>query len=249
MSAARVEICVDSVQGCRAAAEGGAARVELCSAMSEGGTTPSAGLLAEACAGGIEVVVLVRPRAGDFLYGEDELAVMRRDIRAAKAAGARGVALGVLTADGDVDGARTAELVALARPLQVCFHRAFDAARDLRAALDLLLELGIDRVLSSGGAARAEDGLPLLAELVRHAGERLSVVPAGGVRAHNAAAILRASGARELHLSARASHPSPMRHRNPALRLGAGTAPDEYERMSTDVELVRAVVAAAGCLR
>jgi copper homeostasis protein len=245
MSGARVEICVDSVQGCRAALAGGAARVELCAALSEGGTTPSAGLLFEACAAGIDVVALIRPRAGDFLYDGDELSAMRRDVETAKAAGARGVALGVLTAGGEVDRARTAGLAALARPLDVCFHRAFDAARDPRAALDALLELGIDRVLSSGGAARAEDGLPLLAELVRRAGERLSVVPAGGVRAHNAAAILRATGARELHLSARTTHPSPMRHRNPALRLGAGAAPGEYERTSTDVELVRAVVAAA----
>jgi copper homeostasis protein len=241
MSPVRLEVCTDSVAGCRAALAGGAARVELCAGLAEGGTTPSAGLLSQACALGIEVVALIRPRAGDFLYDTDELETMRRDIRAAKAAGAMGVALGVLTVQGDVDRARTAELIELARPLAVVFHRAFDATRAPLEALEVLIELGVERLLSAGGAARAEEGLHALAELVQRARERLSVLPSGGVRPHNAAHIVRASGAREVHASARALRPSPMRHRNRALCLASAPLPGEYERLETEVDLVRAL--------
>jgi len=143
------EICIDSVAGVRAAVEAGAARVELCAGLLEGGVTPSIGMVREAVAaadGRLAVHVIIRPRGGDFLYGADEFAVMRGDIAAVKQAGAAGVVIGLLDAEGRVDVARAAELIAAARPLSVTFHRAFDVARDPLASLDALIRLGVDRL-------------------------------------------------------------------------------------------------------
>ena len=146
-----VEICVDSAGGAFAAERGGADRVELCDNLMEGGTTPSAGCIKVARRGlKIALQVIVRPRGGDFLYTADEFDVMREDIRVAKELGADGVVVGCLTAEGEVDRVRTEELIALARPLNVTFHRAFDMCRDARRALEDLISLGVDRVLTSG---------------------------------------------------------------------------------------------------
>jgi copper homeostasis protein len=235
-----LEICVDTIEGCLAAQAGGARRIELCAGLIEGGTTPSAGMLQSALRSGLETVVLIRPRAGDFVYAAEEAEVMLRDVAFAKAAGAHGVALGALTAEGDVHAELVAVLAAAARPMQVCFHRAFDAARDLDAALAVLLGLGIDRVLTSGGAASAETGAPRIAALVAAAAGRLAVMPGGGVRPDNLAALLAATGAREVHSSARASRPSAMRHVNPELRLASAPTADG-ELPFTDPRLVRAL--------
>jgi copper homeostasis protein len=240
-----VEICVEGVQGCRAARAAGAHRVELCAGLIEGGTTPSPGTLRRACGIGVEVVALIRPRAGDFLYTEDELETMRLDVTFARESGASGVALGALTADGEVDTQTTSELIELARPMEVCFHRAFDMTRDPRAALETLAGLGVERVLSSGHAPTAEQGAKLIGELVQLAGDRIAVMAGGGVRAHNLASIVLASGVREVHCSARSTHQSAMSHRNPSVSMGGESGPGEYERLITDSELVRAVVAAA----
>lgn len=242
---ATLEVCVDSPAGCRAARAGGAARVELCAGLELGGLTPSAGLLAaarEAFPG--HLAVLVRPRPGDACYGPEERALLLDDVGRAVAAGADSVAVGVLTSAGDVDRAALAELAERARPASVTFHRAFDAARDPEAALEALVELGVARVLSSGGAASVEGGLERLAALVRRAGPRLSVVPAGGVRPHNAASVLAATGARELHASARRAVESAMTHRVGELALGALTAGSEYVHGETDADAVRALVTA-----
>jgi len=243
-----LEICVDTIEGCIAAKTGGAPRVELCAGLIEGGTTPSAGLVTTALRTGLEVVVLVRPRAGDFVYAAEEAEVMLRDVAFAKAAGAHGVALGALTADGDVHTELVRVLIDAARPMQVCFHRAFDAARDLDVALGALIGLGVDRVLTSGGAANAEAGLERLATLSRAAADRISVMPGGGVRPANVAAIAAATGAREVHSSARATRPAAMVHVNPELRLAAttpagGNAPEEAadEVPFTDPAIVRAL--------
>ncbi len=239
MGTGRLEVCVDSVTAALAAEAAGAERLEFCAALSEGGVTPGAGTLETVLERvRVPVVVLARPRRGDFLYDEPELAALRRDVERARAAGAAGVALGVLRRDGTVDVERTAELVHLARPLQVTFHRAFDGTRDAREALDALLALGVERVLSAGHAARALEGAEELAELVRRAGTRLSVMPGGGVRAAHAAELLRRTGASELHASAARARPSPMEHRNPALRTAAGAA-DEYALSGPDADEIR----------
>ena len=145
------EICVDSIAGVRAAKEAGAHRVELCADLLEGGITPSLGMIRQArTIAGVGLNVMIRPRGGDFLFDDDELAIMRSDIETAKAEGADGVVIGLLTAAGEVDAARTRQLIALARPLSVTFHRAFDMTPDPFRALETLIELGVDRVLTSG---------------------------------------------------------------------------------------------------
>src|SRR5258707_1299456 len=155
-----VEICVDSAVGAFAAERGGADRVELCDNLMEGGTTPSGGCIKVARRGlKIGLQVIIRPRGGDFLYNTQELDVMREDIRMAKDLGADGVVLGCLTSEGDIDRARTEELIRLARPLNVTFHRAFDMCREPQQALDHLIEVGANRVLTSGQEASCVEGL------------------------------------------------------------------------------------------
>jgi copper homeostasis protein len=241
------EVCVDSVTGVRAAAAGGADRVELCSGLVEGGITPSHGTIRRALeVPGIACVVLVRPRGGDFLYDQEEFAVMQEDIQAIREAGAFGVAVGVLQADGTLDIERMRDLVEAARPMQVTCHRAFDMARDPFEALAALLDLGVDRVLTSGRQRSVVDGLDLVRELVRQAGKNLSVMPGSGIRADNVRRVLEATGAREVHFTAFTGRPSPMTYRNLAPRMGAEAVPGEYERLPTDPDGVRAVIAAAG---
>ncbi len=177
---------MDSVASAIAAERGGAHRLELCSNLAEGGVTPSAGLIAMVRKQvTIELRVLIRPRAGDFCYSPDELDVMSRDVLLAKQLGANGVALGILDADGHVETSRSRELVKLAQPLQVTFHRALDMARDLNDALEAVLETGCDRILTSGAALTAEHGIDTIAHLVRSAANRIQIVAAGGIREHN----------------------------------------------------------------
>src|SRR5437588_12184151 len=154
-----VEACADSIESALAAARGGAHRIELCANLIEGGTTPSAGTLAVCRARlDIAIFVLVRPRGGDFLYSAAELAVMLEDIRRSKQAGAQGIVTGMLSAAGELDADRTRELITAARPLPVTFHRAFDVCRDASRALETLVALGVERVLTSGQAATAPGG-------------------------------------------------------------------------------------------
>ena len=196
-----VEICVGDVESAIAAEAGGADRVELCDNLAVGGTTPSAGTIAEACRRlRIPVHVLIRPRAGDFVYSESELAVIRHDIEAAKALGAAGIVLGVLTKDATIDRDQTAKLIAMARPLRVTFHKAFDQARDLLEALDTLITLEVDRVLTSGGRPSALEGVETLAKLVDRAGDQIAVMVGGRLDFDNLETIIRQSGTREVHL-------------------------------------------------
>lgn len=238
----RVEVCVDSVEGALAAQTGGAARAELCDNLFEGGTTPSAGTIALARRHlQIDLNVIIRPRGGDFCYSEIEYEVMRRDIEEAKGLGANGVVIGLLTLDGDIDVARTRSLIDLARPLSVTFHRAFDVCRHPFAALETLIDLGVDRLLTSGQEASVLEGLDLIAELVRRAGDRLIIMPGGGIREHHVAKIL-AVGVKEIHVSARSTVSSPMLHRNGRVFMGGELRQPEYERKTTDVARVRAFV-------
>ena len=244
-SAVLVEIAVEGAAGARAAESGGAGRVELASALAVGGTTPSLGAIEETVgATRLEVVVLVRPRPGDFLYSSAEFETMRRDVGHAKAAGARGVALGILRADGSVDEGRTRALADEARPMSVTFHRAFDLTRDPVESLDALLRIGADRVLTSGAAASAFEGQALLAKLVTRAASRIVVMPGAGIEPNNAREIARKTGAREIHLSASVEEESRMAFRNPRVAMGGRTARDEYAARVTSEKRVRAVVAA-----
>lgn len=195
-----VEACVEGIEASLAAERAGADRLELCAGLVEDGTTPSAGTLAAVRARvKIPIVAMVRPRGGSFVYTSAEVEVMERDIAAARAAGANGVALGILGADGRVDEDVLRSLVRQASPMQVTFHRAFDAAADLPRALDALIAAGVHRVLTSGGAPSVLDGAATLEALVRQAGDRITVVAGGRVDASAVARLTRA-GVRELHV-------------------------------------------------
>jgi len=232
-----VEACVDSVACAEAAAAGGAGRVELCAGLVEGGTTPSEGMIAavrERIA--IALHVLIRPRGGDFLYSRDECAVMRRDIDGARRSGANGVVLGALCADGTIDAEMTTALVEHAHPLSVTFHRAFDMTRDLVESLAALERMGIERVLTSGGAASARAGIPVLASLVRHAGDRVTILAGGGITGE--------TGVREVHVRGAVREESAMRYRATGVALSRAAQPDEFARAVTSADSIRLIALA-----
>jgi copper homeostasis protein len=196
-----IEVCVGDIESAIAADVGGADRIELCDNLAVGGTTPSAGTIAEVCRWvSIPVHVLIRPRGGDFVYSERELTVMRHDIEAAKALGAAGVVLGVLSAMATVDRDLTMALVSGARPLGVTFHRAVDQTPDPREAVDTLIALGVERVLTSGGCATALEGASSIAGLVSYAQDRITIVAGGRISADNLETIVRQAQVSELHI-------------------------------------------------
>lgn len=237
-----LEICAGSVESAIAARDGGAARIELCAALEIGGTTPSAGLIAEARKiEGIVLNVIIRPRGGDFLYNEHEAACMEQDIRTCRQLGADGVVIGALTAEGDIDTALCKRLIDAADGMSITFHRAFDMCRDPKRALEELIAIGCDRVLTSGQAATAEAGLPLLKELVQQAAGRISIMPGCGVNSGNAARILQATAAVEIHASARKSVGSGMQFRHSGVSMGTPGS-DEYARKETDANEVELIV-------
>lgn len=224
-----LEICIDSVASARAAAEGGADRVELCAGLPEGGTTPSAGMIAAVRAAFPgKLMVIIRPRGYDFLFDTDEHEVMRRDIRVAREAGADGVVIGCLRADGTVDEDRCRDLLEAAGDLDVTFHRAFDMSRDLPEAMAAIHGLGIRRILSSGGRRDVPAGSAILRELIARSPAGMVLMPGGGISPENLAEVLQATGAREAHLSARRGVTSGMKHRNPDCHMGDFTRGDEY---------------------
>jgi len=237
-----LEICAGDIRSVMAAAEGGACRVELCSALGEGGVTPSAALIERACAvEGLRVHVLIRPRPGDFVYDECEVCLMESDVRAAMAMGAYGVAVGALTPDGNVDMAVCERLVAAAGSGSVTFHRAFDLCRDPEKALEDIVALGCDRILTSGLAPTAMAGCETLRRLVQQAAGRISILPGGGVNPDNAAELLRLTGACELHASAREVCESRMDFRRDGVYMGA-TGVDEYSMKFTSARIVAEIV-------
>lgn len=235
-----IEVCVDSVESARAAETAGADRIELCQALGEGGLTPSAGLMEAVCEEArIDVAVMIRPRPGDFHYSEAEFAVMQKDLRLAKQAGADVIVLGLLNPDGTVDQDRTRRLVDAARPLPVTFHRAFDMVRDPVEALETLVQLGVSRVLTSGLERSALEGLDLITDLVRRAAHRITVVPGGGITERNLQKILRQSGAREFHVSASSPRESAMTFRNPRVAMGRVIGAPEYQISQASEQRIR----------
>lgn len=237
-----LEVCAGDIESVHAAAAGGAARVELCSALGEGGVTPSIGFIHRALqVPGVKVHVLIRPRGGDFLYTADEVDCMVDDIVAAREAGVHGVVIGALTADGDIDMQACRRMAAAAAGINITFHRAFDLCRNKEQALEQIIELGCNRVLTSGQAASAAEGIDALAALVRQAGGRITILAGAGVGPENAAAIIAGSGTNEVHASARATVGSAMKYRHEGVAMGAPGS-DEYSRKVTSEDIVRQIV-------
>lgn len=218
------ELCAESIDACLVAREAGANRIELCSALSEGGLTPSHGLIREAITrSGLPVHVLLRPRGGDFVYTDAEFDVMREDLRSIRSLGAAGVVLGVLRSDGAVDVERTRELVSMAGSLDITFNRAFDSATPLDQALEAVIAAGCNRVLTSGGKRDVVSGSQSLARLVKQAAGRIEIAVGGGLRLKNAAMVARATGARHFHGSIRRTVDGPMRCDGPDVLDDAGS--------------------------
>ena len=239
------EICVGSAQGAIAAQEGGARRVELCDNLIEGGTTPSTGAVQVARRHiDVGLNVIVRPRGGDFCYSGVEFETMVRDVETAAEGGADGIVIGILKPDGSVDVDRTGALIERIRPLPVSFHRAFDMTADPHRALDDLIALGVDRVLTSGQEISALEGIDLIVELIDRAAGRIVVMPGGGITERNVAKVVAGTGAREIHVAAGSSVSSRMTYRNPNAFMGGELRPPEFSHDVTDVNRVSAFIQA-----
>lgn len=239
----KIEICAGSVLSCKAAQDGGADRIELCSGLSEGGLTPSAGMIRRAK----EVLktglnVLIRPRGGDFLYSDSEIRQMEYDIYAAQDAGADGLVFGALDRYGNVDGKAMTILMTAAGDCPVTFHRAFDHTRDAHAAVEDIIKFGCSRILTSGCSRSAYSGKETIATLVRQAAGRILIMPGCGINPDNIAEIAASTGACEFHMSARKPLQSSMEFRRSEVHMG--TEHDPYSTMETDMELVSAAVRA-----
>lgn len=232
----QLEVCIDTIESLHSAIAGGATRIELCSSLALGGLTPSYGLMrCAAQQSSIPVYAMIRPRQGDFLYSDDELAIMFADIKAAHQAGLQGVVLGLLTADGEVDQSRCRPLTDLAHALDlgVTFHRAFDQCCDASRALECIIELGCERVLTSGLAASAPQGCAVIAQLVAQSAGRIAIMAGAGVNAANVAQLVRSTGVTELHLSGKTTRASQMRFIAAQSKMGAADS-DDYIIPVTD---------------
>jgi len=211
----KLEVIAFSIESCALIQQAGAHRIELCDNPGEGGTTPSYGFIKQARKlTSIDLYTMIRPRGGDFLYNDDEFETMKEDIKLCKQLGCDGVVFGLLNAEGTVDKKRSAQLVELAYPLGVTFHRAFDRVRDAFEALDTLIEIGCERVLTSGLMPNVSGGKHLLKQLVTAADERIIIMPGSGVRHNNLAELAQFTGAVEFHTSARTNVATGMQYIN-----------------------------------
>lgn len=236
-----LEICANSFTSALAAQNGGANRVELCENMAEGGTTPSYAQI-KLCKERLSVAIwpIIRPRGGDFLYSDDEFELMKEDVKICKSLNCDGVVTGILLANGEIDQIRCAELIDLAKPLPVAFHRAIDMSNDLTKALEDLIKLGFVRVLTSGGAESALTGAENIAKLVKEANGRIEIMPGAGINPNNILEIATKTGAKNFHSSSRISIESKMEYRNQFTKTGS--VEDEYQYEQTSVELVKQMV-------
>lgn len=240
-----LEIALDDVGGAAIAERAGAQRIELCAGLADGGTTPSIGLIQSAAAEltTATLMVLIRPRAGDFVYTPGELDVMLADIRAVRvAAPAAGFALGALTPAGEVDTDALRSLLDAADGAPVTFHKAFDSTRDLDRSLDILAEAGVDRVLTSGGRRTALEGADVIRRLVERADRRIIPIAAGSVRPDMVAALIAATGVSDVHLRAASNRVSASTWSNP------GQSYDGATTSTTDAAIVRDMTRALGAV-
>ena len=237
------EISIDSVLSAKNAQEAGANRIELCAGLIEGGTTPSIGMIKTVRNNtDIQMFVIIRPRGGDFLYTKEEFEVMCNDILEAKRNGADGIVSGALTAEGEIDIEKTTKMLELAYPLPFTFHRAFDMCKDPFEALEQLKKLKVSRILTSGQKKTAEDGIPLLKELVRKADNNITIMPGAGINVNNIVPLISETGAKEFHFSGKKKYTSGMRYFNDNISMGSSNGVDEYSVFISDQEIIKAVI-------
>lgn len=235
-----IEIVVYNIESALRAQEGGADRIELCDNPGEGGTTPSFGVI-EAVRQNVsmDVYIMIRPRGGDFCYSNYEFHTMKRDIAQCQKLSVDGVVFGILNPDGTLDKKRCKELIDKARPLKVTCHRAFDRSKDPFQTLEDCIEVGFDRILTSGQMPKAMEGVDLIAELIKKADGRISIMPGSGVTKENAAAIVQKTGAKEIHFSAVTFRAGAMQYHN--ANLMAGSSGEEYMLRTVDANVIKEI--------
>ncbi|MFN8242252.1 MAG: copper homeostasis protein CutC [Bacteroidales bacterium] len=238
----RIEVCVDSIESAIVAQEAGAHRIELCSGLSEGGLTPGFGLISSARHNlDIGLHVLVRPRPSDFLYSDDDYDIMRKDIDFCGEAGADGVVIGILMADGTIDIDRCSRLVEYSRPMSVTFHRAFDLCRAPLDSIRDVISTGADRVLTSGQAQSAIEGAALLSQLLKETRGKIIIMPGGGINESNIRELVEKTGAPEFHFTARSRFHSEMLFKKEGVSMGGANLADEYTRQVADKEKIGSI--------
>lgn len=239
--AIQLEVCIDNLESLALAIEGGATRIELCSSLALGGLTPSYGLMRQAAKfSSVPVYAMIRPRQGDFLFNDLDIECMLDDVRAAKQAGLNGIVIGVLTETGEVDVALSQRLIAEAEGMGVTFHRAIDQSEDPIAALNAIMSLGCERVLTSGLQANALDGIQTLKDMVQHCQGKLSIMAGAGVTAENVTTILTNTGVTEVHLSGKSTRLSGMKNKANGTHMGNADI-DDYAIPVTSSDKIRAV--------
>ena len=233
-----IEIATSDFLTTKSAVEGGADRIELCANLVEGGTTPSYAHIKK-CRDAFDIALfpIIRPRGGDFLYTKDEFEIMKNDIKLCKELGCEGIVIGLLNMDGTIDMIRAAELIGMAYPLEVTFHRAFDRCKDPFAALEELIEIGCQRILTSGQEPTVSEGVDLIAELNKKADDRIIIMPGSGVRKENIKMLAEKTGCIEFHSSLRGKTKSPMQFIHPAFADSA----ESYSNNEISPDEVRAL--------
>lgn len=237
----KLEVIGFTIESCLIAQAAGAHRIELCDNPSEGGTTPSYGFIKTARENlSIELYPIIRPRGGDFLYSEIEFEVMKADIQICKNLGCDGVVIGMLNSDGTVDKQRCKELVDIAQPMGVSFHRAFDRTKDPFKALEDIISIGCERILTSGQKSVATDGAALLNELVKQANGRIIIMPGSGVRSDNVETLVKKTNATEFHTSARTYADSKMEFINESMDEQLTSVTTLSNEIKTIIQLLKA---------
>ena len=233
----KLEVIGFNIESCILAQSAGADRIELCDNPGEGGTTPSYGFIKAAREKLlIELYPIIRPRGGDFLYTDAEFEVMRTDVKICKELGCDGVVMGILNSDGSVDKDRCRQLVALAYPMGVTFHRAFDRVANTSQALEVIIEIGCERILTSGLQPTALEGAETIAALIKQAAERIIIMPGSGVRSENIIELVKKTGAVEFHTSARMNIDSKMEYKNEVMK-------ESLKSVSVDFEEIKNIIA------
>lgn len=238
----KLEVIAFNLESCSVIQQCGANRIELCDNPGDGGTTPSFGFLKKARElVTIDLYAMIRPRGGDFLFSDDEFDAMKADVLRCKEVGCDGVVIGMLNADGTVDKKRNAELVELAYPLSVTFHRAFDRTRNAFEALETIIEIGCERILTSGLTPNVTEGADLLTQLVKAADERLIIMPGSGVRSNNIASLAKQTGAAEFHTSARTILTSKMNYVNLQMKEELNTVIADADEIKKTLQELTAI--------